>query len=683
MKKPQAAASILLASTLAFSALPCLPTTAFAQTSFEHSSFIETEQPELTPETKELISKYQRNPTQENYLNLRAIVIANYDDVLARKEEKLASLKAETAGKPGGDEIVAEMEDIVQDMYATYWNRINSSMLRFTDSRLLQWKTSNAANYDFIPVMGAGESVYVSRTPVTNEQYAQYLQATGAKAPENWLDGSYPEGEADLPVNYVSYADAQAYCAWLTQQDGINTYRLPNESEWELAAGHMPKDADFNCGISDGRMSVTQFEGITRGAHGALDFWGNVWEWTSTARNDESTLGVKGGAWNSERTDCRTENRKEGRDATQGYEDVGFRVLQILNGEEPEQKVELATLEAPLVSIDHVTDTSITLSWEPVKGATEYQLFEYFEDTGLIDMLGTTTDTSATMDNLETNSTHSYIVQPISYVEIADNVSAEHKITATCGKDVGGSEAGETTGGEGSGESTGETTTGKYENIDLEYGSLKLINAGGLNCWLYAPGPIESDTVPLVVYLHGVTGKSDDPNDVLTADGLGKYLSSGELGNIEAYVLLPQLPADAKDWVSCNDNVVDAVSFVCENYPIDADNISLTGFSMGGTGTWAIGAKNTNLFSRIAPCAGSVRGKKEMRDALRNTPIWSFVGENDDVVKPDSSIDFINKLSRVNSNAHIIVLPEADHVSVAELAYQENGSDLLSWLIGK
>ena len=53
------------------------------------------------------------------------------------------------------------------------------------------------------------------------------------------------------------------------------------------------------------------------------------------------------------------------------------------------------------------------------------------------------------------------------------------------------------------------------------------------------------------------------------------------------------------------------------------------------------------------------------------------------MVKPDSSIDFINKLSRVNSNAHIIVLPEADHVSVAELAYQKNGSDLLSWLIGK
>ena len=60
----------------------------------------------------------------ENYLNLRDVVTKNYDAVLARKEVKLTSLKEETAGKPGGDDKVAEMEDIVQEMYKTYWNRI-------------------------------------------------------------------------------------------------------------------------------------------------------------------------------------------------------------------------------------------------------------------------------------------------------------------------------------------------------------------------------------------------------------------------------------------------------------------------------------------------------------------------------------------------------------------------------
>lgn len=406
--------------------------TAGASDMFAHSDFIEKEQPELTTETKQLISRYQRKPTEENYLNLRDIVIENYNAVLDRKEEKLAELEKETAGKPGGEEKVAEMEEIVQEMYKTYWNRINSSMLRFTDTRLLKWKIADAYKYDYIPVMGAGESIYVGRTPVTNAEYAEFIKATGYKTPSNWVNGAYSVGEADLPVNFVSTEDANAYCAWLTAQDGVNTYRLPNESEWELAAGHMPKDADFNCGVNNGRTPVEQYADVTRGAHGAVDFWGNVWEWTSTVHED-SKLGVKGGAWNSKRTDCRTEYRKESRDSANGYEDVGFRVIQVKNGEEPEQKVELATLTSPVVSATSTAPDSITLSWQAVDKATEYQLFEYFEETGLVKMLDTTKETSVVFDGLETGSTHRYIVQPISYVEIADNVSPENSISATCG----------------------------------------------------------------------------------------------------------------------------------------------------------------------------------------------------------------------------------------------------------
>lgn len=403
---------------------------------YENSDFIEKEQPELSEETKRLISLYQQNPTEENYRNLRAKVIEDYNAVVERKETKLDELKAETAGKPGGEAIVAEMEELVQDIYITYWDRINSSMLRFTDPRLLEWKIAAAPRHEYIPVMGAGETIYVKRTPVTNAEYAEFLRATGYPAPANWLDGTYPEGEEALPVNFVSYADAQAYCAWLTEQDGVNTYRLPNESEWELAAGHMPKDADFNCGVNDGRTPVEEYADVTRGAHGAVDFWGNVWEWTSTVRSESggsTILGVKGGSWESERTDCRTEYREEGRDASMGYEDVGFRVIQVRNGEEPEQTVALTMLEAPTVWVTSVSEDSIALSWEPVSGALEYQIFEYFEETGLLTMLGRTADTTATMENLQPGSTHSYIVQPISYVEIADNVSPEYRVTATCG----------------------------------------------------------------------------------------------------------------------------------------------------------------------------------------------------------------------------------------------------------
>ena len=347
MKKLRSIISIALAVLMAYTVLSI---SVFAASDddgmnmFEHSDFIEKEQPELDEETKRLISLYQREPSDENYENLRAAVIRNYDAVLVRKEAKLAELKAETQGKPGGDAKVAEMQEIVDEMYLTYWNRINSTMLRFTDERLLKWKIADAPMYEYIPVMGAGIDIYVSRTQVTNEQYKAFVDATGHQAPSNWVNGTYPAGEENYPVNVVSAADAEAYCSWLTANDAENLYRLPTESEWELAAGHMPKDADFNCGVNDGRTPVEQYAKVTRGAHGAVDFWGNVWEWTSTERNNNGTavtLGVKGGAWNTARTDCRTEYRDEGRDASLGYEDVGFRVIQVLGGKEDQTPEEI------------------------------------------------------------------------------------------------------------------------------------------------------------------------------------------------------------------------------------------------------------------------------------------------------------------------------------------------------
>lgn len=347
MKKLRSIISIALAVLMAYTVLSI---SVFAASDddgmnmFEHSDFIEKEQPELDEETKRLISLYQREPSDENYENLRATVIRNYDAVLVRKEAKLAELKAETQGKPGGDAKVAEMQEIVDEMYLTYWDRINSTMLRFTDERLLKWKIADAPMYEYIPVMGAGIDIYVSRTQVTNEQYKAFVDATGHQAPSNWVNGTYPAGEENYPVNVVSAADAEAYCSWLTANDAENLYRLPTESEWELAAGHMPKDADFNCGVNDGRTPVEQYAKVTRGAHGAVDFWGNVWEWTSTERNNNGTavtLGVKGGAWNTARTDCRTEYRDEGRDASLGYEDVGFRVIQVLGGKEDQTPEEI------------------------------------------------------------------------------------------------------------------------------------------------------------------------------------------------------------------------------------------------------------------------------------------------------------------------------------------------------
>ena len=66
----------------------------------------------------------------------------------------------------------------------------------------------------------------------------------------------------------------------------------------------------------------------TTGACGCIDFWGNCWEWTLSTDASGSYI-VKGGSWDSERDDYRSEKSDVVRTGTQGYVNVGFRVVRV------------------------------------------------------------------------------------------------------------------------------------------------------------------------------------------------------------------------------------------------------------------------------------------------------------------------------------------------------------------
>ena len=72
----------------------------------------------------------------------------------------------------------------------------------------------------------------IARRPVSVAEYAAFRDETRHGAPRDW---DAQRGHAEAPVEGVSWADAIAYCRWLTTGSG-RIYRLPDEWEWEKAA---------------------------------------------------------------------------------------------------------------------------------------------------------------------------------------------------------------------------------------------------------------------------------------------------------------------------------------------------------------------------------------------------------------------------------------------------------------
>ena len=199
--------------------------------------------------------------------------------------------------------------------------------------------------------------------------------------------------------------------------------------------------------------------------------------------------------------------------------------------------------------------------------------------------------------------------------------------------------------------------------------------------WLYTPkNPVEN--MPLIVYLHGSSGKGDDLNILMNEDGFPQYLKNGQLGDVPAYILIPQLPAEKRGWASVSQSVYQLISETVSTYQIDSDNISLTGHSMGGTGTWNLAAQYPQMFARIAPLSGSARGQAAQLEALKDIPVWAFVGSDDTVILPEYSENAVSELNALGGNAQITIFEGADHFAVPSQTYLDPSISLVNWLIG-
>jgi formylglycine-generating enzyme required for sulfatase activity len=227
---------------------------------------------------------------------------------------------------------------------------------------------------------------WMSVTELTNEQYKVIFPEHNSRyIAQFWKDHVRPGYEANRPtqpVIRVSWNEAMAYCAALSEKSGIKI-KLPTEAQWEWAA-RAGSDSEFWFGnlntdfapfenmadqqlsrmavsgvdpqpmgedngafkfydyllrersVDDGNMIVTDVAGYKPSPWGLYDIYGNVAEWTQSdyapypyregAVSPDQQKVVRGGSW-IDRPKNSTSYIRNSYYAWQPANNVGFRII--------------------------------------------------------------------------------------------------------------------------------------------------------------------------------------------------------------------------------------------------------------------------------------------------------------------------------------------------------------------
>lgn len=176
----------------------------------------------------------------------------------------------------------------------------------------------------------------------------------------------------------------------------------------------------------------------------------------------------------------------------------------------------------------------------------------------------------------------------------------------------------------------------------------------------------QSEKMPLVCFLHGAGERGmNDYNQVCIRNELNDRLGIA--------LLTPVCPEDEiwqPDMIKCL--VEDCLK---HNKNIDPSRVYLTGFSMGGRGTWFTACEYPDMFSAIMPLSGYSIYLKANK--IKDLPCWALHGGADKVVPPIESVKMVSTIREMGGKAKLSIIPNLGH----SMCWVYEREEIYEWLL--
>lgn len=189
---------------------------------------------------------------------------------------------------------------------------------------------------------------------------------------------------------------------------------------------------------------------------------------------------------------------------------------------------------------------------------------------------------------------------------------------------------------------------------------------------------------PVILFLHG-SGERGSDGFLQTDVGIGRAIRRG-YQRIPAIVVMPQCRPNMAWTGPMAALALRCVEETSRTYRLDPQRVYLTGLSLGGQGTWLLGAEFADRFAALVPICGfaelgeSSGLAEKLAARLTDIPIWCFHGDADPAVPVRKSRELVEAIRRAGGQIKYTEYAGARH-NVWDRAYGD--PQLWEWLFAQ